>query len=30
MLMGRAEARKFTAQFVLDVTASLKEMGIIK
>ena len=30
MLMGRAEARKFTTQFVLDVTASLKEMGIIK
>ncbi len=30
MLMGRVEARKFTAQFVLDVSASLKEMGIIK
>ena len=30
MLMGRAEARKFTAQFVLEVSASLKEMGIIK
>ena len=30
MVMGRAEARKFTAQFVLDVTESLKDMGIIK
>ena len=30
MLMGRAEARKFTAQFVLDVSASLKELGVIK
>ncbi len=30
MLMGRAEARKFTAQFVVDVTASLKELGVIK
>jgi putative tricarboxylic transport membrane protein len=29
-LMGRAEARKFTAQFVQDVTASLKELGVIK
>ena len=29
-LMGRAEARKFTAQFAQDVTASLKELGIIK
>ena len=30
MVMGRVEARKFTAQFVLDVTASLKELGVIK
>ena len=30
MVMGRTEARKFTAQFALDVTESLKEMGIIK
>ncbi len=30
MLMGRAEARKFTAQFAQDVTASLKELGVIK
>ena len=30
MVMGRAEARKFTAQFALDVTESLKELGIIK
>ncbi len=30
MLMGRAEARKFTVQFVQDVTASLKELGVIK
>ena len=30
MLMGRAEARKFTAQFALDVSASLKEMGVVK
>ena len=29
-LMGRAEARMFTAQFVQDVTASLKELGVIK
>ena len=29
-LMGREEARKFTAQFVTDVTASLKELGVIK
>ncbi len=29
-LMGRAEARKFTTQFVVDVTASLKELGVIK
>ncbi len=29
-LMGRAEARKFTAQFAQDVTASLKELGVIK
>ena len=30
VLMGRAEARKFTAQFVVDVTASLKDLGVIK
>lgn len=30
MVMGRAEARKFTAQFAQDVTESLKELGIIK
>ena len=29
-LMGREQARKFTAQFALDVTASLKELGVIK
>ncbi len=29
-LMGRDEARKFTAQFVVDVTASLKDLGVIK
>jgi putative tricarboxylic transport membrane protein len=29
-LMGREEARKFTQQFVQDVTASLKELGVIK
>ena len=29
-LMGREEARKFTNQFVVDVTASLKELGVIK
>ena len=30
MLMGREQARKFTAQFAQDVTASLKELGVIK
>jgi len=30
MLMGREQARKFTAQFVVDITASLKELGVIK
>ena len=30
IVMGRAEARKFTAQFVKDVTESLKELGLIK
>ena len=30
VLMGRAEARKFTAQFAKDVTESLKELGVIK
>jgi putative tricarboxylic transport membrane protein len=29
-LMGREAARKFTDQFVQDVTASLKELGVIK
>ena len=29
-LMGRTEARKFTAQFAQDVAASLKELGVIK
>jgi putative tricarboxylic transport membrane protein len=30
MLMGREQARKFTSQFAQDVTASLKELGVIK
>ena len=30
VLMGREAARKFTAQFVVDITASLKELGVIK
>ena len=30
MVMGRAEARRFTAEFAVEVTASLKELGIIK
>ena len=30
IVMGRAEARQFTAQFVKDVTESLKELGLIK
>ena len=30
IVMGRAEARKFTAQFAKDVTESLKELGLIK
>ncbi len=30
VLMGREQARKFTAQFVVDITASLKELGVIK
>jgi tripartite-type tricarboxylate transporter receptor subunit TctC len=29
-LMGRAEARRFTAQFAKDVADSLKELGVIK
>lgn len=29
-LMGRTEARAFTAQFATDVAASLKELGVIK
>lgn len=30
MVLGRAEARKFTTEFAKDVTESLKELGIIK
>jgi putative tricarboxylic transport membrane protein len=30
MVLGREQARRFTAQFVQDVTASLKELGVIK
>jgi len=30
VLMGRAEARKFTAQFAKDTAESLKELGVIK
>jgi tripartite-type tricarboxylate transporter receptor subunit TctC len=30
LVMGRTEARAFTAQFVKDVTASLKDLGVIK
>jgi tripartite-type tricarboxylate transporter receptor subunit TctC len=30
MLLGREQARKFTAQFAQDVTASLKELGVLK
>lgn len=30
MLIGRAEARKFTAQFALETAESLKELGVIK
>jgi putative tricarboxylic transport membrane protein len=30
VLMGREQARKFTAQFVQDVTASLKDLGVLK
>ena len=30
MLMGREPARRFTAQFVKDVTESLKELGVLK
>ncbi len=30
MLMGREQARRFTTQFVQDVTESLKELGVIK
>jgi putative tricarboxylic transport membrane protein len=29
-LMGRSEARKFTAQFAKDVNESLRELGVIK
>ena len=30
MVMGRAEARRFTTEFAQEVTGSLKELGIIK
>ncbi len=30
MVMGREQARRFTAQFALEVTESLKELGILK
>jgi len=30
VLMGREQARRFTAQFAKDVTESLKELGVIK
>jgi putative tricarboxylic transport membrane protein len=30
VLMGREQARKFTAQFAADVTVSLKELGVLK
>jgi len=30
MLMGREQARRFTAQFVKDVTESLRELGVLK
>jgi tripartite-type tricarboxylate transporter receptor subunit TctC len=30
ILMGREEARRFTAQFVKETTDSLKELGVIK
>ena len=30
MVLGRAEARKFTTEFAKDVADSLKEMGIVK
>lgn len=30
MLMGRAEARRFTAQFARDIGDSLKELGVVK
>jgi putative tricarboxylic transport membrane protein len=30
VLMGREEARRFTAQFVKDTTESLKELCVIK
>ncbi len=30
IVMGRAEARSFTAQFAKEVTESLKELGVIK
>ena len=30
IVMGRVEARKFTAQFAKDITESLKELGVIK
>ncbi|MEO6408925.1 MAG: tripartite tricarboxylate transporter substrate binding protein [Burkholderiaceae bacterium] len=30
MMLGRAEARRFTTEFAKDVTDSLKELGIVK
>lgn len=30
VLMGREEARKFTAEFAAEITASLKELGVVK
>ena len=30
MVLGRADARKFTTEFAADVTASMKELGILK
>ena len=29
IVMGRAEARRFTAEFAKEVTESLKELGVI-
>lgn len=30
VLMGREEARKFTTEFAAEITASLKELGVVK